>query len=307
MAAVIHKTVLPPVTLLEQENDIEAANKARKKAQNDRKRKSREKLMRTNAKSYIENNRKHQKTYYNAHRELNAELSELSNEPARLKWDRNYQERQIENNSVRLRDPVTTKWLERPQEKLEKYKNQKRINRVYEKLQYLESKLAEAKCNSTGSDATGLNAASLISREEKERFLVNEITLDAKYVCSLSECLLNLKYLEMVERSNILYGKGYSYNEVITSLTAESLVAAGNMAGGAGFFGMEHCVAEKARTAVFSPEEMVRITVETSCNLSNINEVAKCQATLNQGEVGFMYKKTTITQTGLDVMAGIKF
>ncbi len=76
------------------------------------------------------------------------------------------------------------------------------------------------------------------------------------------------------------------------------------MAGRAGFFGIEQCVAEKARELIFSPEEMVRITVETSCNLSNINEVAKCQNHIQNGELGFMYKKTTITQTGLDAMEG---
>ena len=76
------------------------------------------------------------------------------------------------------------------------------------------------------------------------------------------------------------------------------------MAGGAGFFAIEACNAEASREYVFSKEEMVRVTVETSCNLSNVGQVAECQKTLDKNESGFLFKKTTITQAGLDAMAG---
>jgi len=224
--------------------------------------------------------------------------------PSRRKWDLSYQERQ--KTVVPLKSTKTNhkgkKWTERPLNQRENYKDKKRINSAYCRIQQLEDELAQLKGNI--SDDMGVNAAILTSRAEKERFLIEEVTLDDNYIKALSDHLVNLKYLEMTERMQILYAKGLSHNDIITVLTAESLVAAGKMAGGAGFYGIEHCVAEKAREVIFSPEEMVRITVETSCNLSNINEVAKCQSTLQQGEVGFMYKKTTITQAGLDAMEG---
>ena len=183
------------------------------------------------------------------------------------------------------------------------YKAVKKAKRDCEKITHLELKLQQAEANL--KIAKGVNAShSTVSRTEKQRFLIDDILMDAKFVKSFNDERLTYVYLEMLERSSELYGKMFSHDDVVTTIAAEKLCEAGSMIGGSGFFAIEACNAEAAREFVFSPEEMVRVTVETSCNLSNLGHVAECQRNLEKNESGFMFKKTTITQAGLDAAEG---
>jgi hypothetical protein len=101
--------------------------------------------------------------------------------------------------------------------------------------------------------------------------------------------------------------KNIAHSDVITKIVADKLCEAGTMMDGAGFYAVEACNAEACREYVFSKEEMVRVTVETSCNLSNIGQISACQTMLDKTDSGFMYKKTSITQAGLDAMEGNNF
>ena len=257
-------------------------------------------------KAALEAGRIHSQTYNkkNKKEKLDTLITE-DIEPARKKWDKAYSNRRqlLVGAGSSKTTPSATPWLERPLELREIYNVAKKEERYKEKINTLEIQLQHLKANTILSNGiTVTNAA--VSMIEKQRFLIDEMMMDTKFVKSFNEERLTYIYMDMLERSSELYAKRLSYNDVVTTIAAEKLCEAGSMMGGSGFFAVEACNADAARSYVFSPEEMVRVTVETSCNLSNLGHVAECQKNLGKSDCGFMYKKTTITQAGLDAAKG---
>jgi len=258
----------------------------------------------------LDNDKKYSKKYFDSHKKKQPSSAEKAPCKARNKWDKAYADRKRDKSATDIQQnskkPSNISWFNRPQEQRDKYNNnklEKRQNETILNLQLQLQQSQEAEKLSTNLLSTQIH----VSKQEKQRFLIDKITMDAKFVEGFSDDRLSYIYLEMLERSKELSKQNLHPNEIITTIAAEKLCEAGSMAGGAGFFAMEACTAEASRECVFPAEEMVRVTVETSCNLSNIGHVAECQKNLENNDLGFMFKKTTITQAGLDAAAGINF
>jgi hypothetical protein len=300
-----HKNVEEQAALKLKRAEEHRANARKRKAE------SRKRIMEDPERKAIalENARRHFKTHYNKTLNENAVKSLITERvvPARQKWDQAYSSRKrLLHDSSIAKNSSETLWLERPQEKREMYKIVKKAQRDNEKIAFLELKLQQAaKDSNIAKEIIATHSA--VSKTEKQNFLIDEILMDAKFVRTFNDERLTYVYLEMLERSRELYGKSLSRNDVVTTIAAQKLCEAGSMMGGSGFLAVEACNAEAARACVFSPEEMVRVTVETSCNLSNLGHVAECQKNLEKRECGFMFKKTTITQAGLDAVEGNLF
>ena len=254
-------------------------------------------------KAALEAGRIHSQTYNkkNKKEKLDTLITE-DIEPARKKWDKAYSNRRqlLGGAGSSKTTPSATPWLERPLEQREIYNVAKKEERYKEKINSLEIQLQHLKANTILSNGiTVTNAAVFMT--EKQRFLIDEMMMDTKFVKSFNEERLTYIYIYMdiLERSSELYAKRLSYNDVVTTIAAEKLCEAGSMMEGSGFFAVEACNADAARSYVFSPEEMVRVTVETSCNLSNLGHVAECQKNFKKSDCGFMYKKNNNNTGGI--------
>jgi hypothetical protein len=276
---------------MEETNALNTQSKeeAKRAAARERKRASRKRIN-ENPEKRIQA-RQNERQYAKERRRRNKQYSD---EPGRKKWDKlYYAATQSSSGGNKIRRAYTS-WSARPKDQRESYYQKQKAKSNAEKARELKLLLKQ---NAIESEKT------LSSKLEKQRFLIDEMKMDAKLIMSFSDERLSNVYSDMFERAKEFKANS-CHSDIVTSITAAKLFEAGTMLEGAGFFAVEACNAEAARATVFSAEEMVRVTVETSCNLSNIGHVAECQRNLEKDEVGFMYKKTTITQAGLDAVEG---
>ena len=219
--------------------------------------------------------------------------------PGRKKHDRNYEIRFKESGKEKPNSRRTTTWADRP-----KAQRDQHIAKLREKYLRKVALGKELKIQELIRLLRTSDMAASVPSDEKRRFLIDKLKWDEDVVKDLSELRLTLKFSEMQTRYSELKQKGLSQFEIVAACAAEDIAAAGKIAEGSGFIGMENLVSMAARICVFSKEKIVRQCIETTAKYANADQFSKCQENLERGDEGIMNKKSTFVQAGQDAKAG---